>query len=48
MLTPFYVENNDKYLYGIIKKFYLNHIEKKVSTEVKNGNFIVTKEIIFK
>lgn len=43
-----YKEDENEDIYGVIDKFYSEHIEEKVSTAVENGNFILTKKIIFK
>lgn len=43
-----YKEDDDEDIYGVIDKFYSEHIEEKSLTVIENGNIILTKKIIFK
>ena len=43
-----YEEDDDEDIYGILDRFYSEHTEQKISIDVEDGNFILTKKIIFK
>lgn len=43
-----YKEDYDENIHDVIMMFYSKHIKIKESIKVKNGNFIITKEILFK
>lgn len=52
LLNRFYVEdykeNEDEDIYGVIDKFASDHIEEKTICGNQDGNFELTKKIIFK
>ena len=43
-----YENNDNEDIYDVIDKFYSDYIEEKISASVENGNFVLTKKMIFK